>query len=464
MKTAGKSSGQLGVLILAAGQGTRMVSTLPKVLHRLGGRPMIYYLVRLANAMKPSGIGIVVGHQDDVVRKEVQDLLKDAGVTRPVTFIHQKDVSGSGAAVIESLPFLKKFQTAMVLCGDTPLLTFDTVYAMLHSHRESKGQVTMLTARVRNPKGYGRILRSTSGEVIRVVEETEANPKEAAISEINSGTYTFEVPLLVQALKDLKPQGPKHERYLTQALEIMRQKGGRVSAYQASSPDEALGVNTRVQLALAERVLNRRMLERLMLSGVTVLDAETTYADADVEVGQDTVLLPGTILRGKTKVGRQCRIGPYTSIEDSSIGNETSVAYSVVSGARILEKSAVGPFAHLRPDTVAGPRARIGNFTEVKASRIGFGSKVPHLSYIGDSEIAEDVNVGAGTITCNYDGEHKHKTIIQAKAFIGSNVNLIAPIKVGRGARVGAGSTITQDVPDGNLAIARSQQVNKAGK
>lgn len=462
MKTDKKAS--LGVLILAAGQGTRMHSSTPKVLHRIGGRPMIHYMIRAANALKPSGIGVVVGHEADVVRKVIQESLRDWGVTRPVTFIHQKSLTGSGAAVLESLPFLKKFKTALVTAGDTPLLTFDTLHAVLKHHEDQKCQVTLLTARMRDPRGYGRIVRSPLGEVVRIVEELDATPKEAAISEVNSGSYCFEVGLLVEAVKKLSPKNAKKELYLTDALEHIRTQGGRVSAYQTPTGEECQGVNNRLQQANAERILNRRMLERLMLSGVTVLDPATTYADADVEVGQDTLLMPGTILRGKTKIGSRCRIGPWTRIEDSQVGNECEVIASYVREARLLEKTSVGPYAHVRPGTTAGPRARIGNFTEVKASRIGYGSKVSHLSYIGDADIAEDVNVGAGTITCNYDGKDKHKTTIGAKAFIGSNTNLVAPVKVGRGALVAAGSTITEDVPDGALAIARERQVNKVRK
>lgn len=456
--------GPLGILILAAGQGTRMQSDRPKVLHEIGGRPLIYYVLRLANALKPNGIGIVVGHKEEEVKRKVFDSLKPWGISRNVTVIRQKNPTGSGGAVLDSLAFLKKFQTAIVMCGDSPLLTFDSLFSLYNQHKNEKGQVTMLTARLQNPKGYGRIVRSPVGEVLRIVEEPHATPKESAISEVNSGTYCFEVPLLANAVKKLRPQGSKSELYLTDCLESVRQNGGRVAAFMSMSPEEVLGINTRLQLAQAERVLTRRMLERLMLSGVTITDPNHIYVDADVEVGQDTVLYPGTILRGRTKIGKQCRIGPYTQIEDSTIGNECSVQASFVTGARILEKSSIGPYSHVRPGTVAGPRAQIGSFSEIKASRIGFGSKIPHLSYIGDSDIAEDVNVGAGTITCNYDGEKKHKTVIGAKAFIGSNVNLVAPVKVGRGAKIGAGSTITKDVPEGALAIERGEQVIRGRK
>ncbi|HAH06216.1 MAG TPA: UDP-N-acetylglucosamine diphosphorylase/glucosamine-1-phosphate N-acetyltransferase [Elusimicrobia bacterium] len=454
----------LGVLILAAGQGTRMVSAQPKVLHPLGGRPMISYLLRLANALKPAGIAVVVGHQGELVREEVEKAAKAWGLTRPITFIRQKHLSGSGSAVLEALPFLRRFRTALVMCGDSPLLTFDTVFTLLNAHLRDKTQATMLTANLRDPKGYGRIVKGPHGDVSRVVEETSATPKEAAIREVNSGTYCFETALLVDAVKQLKPQGPKREFYLTDCLEIIHQKGGRVLAHLAASGEEILGINTRVHLAKAESVLCRRSLERLMLSGVTIVDPAHTYADADVEVGQDSVLLPGTVLRGATRIGARCRIGPYACIENASVGNECSVSFSQVADARILEKCFVGPFSHIRPGSVIGPRAKVGNFSEVKASKIGFGSKVPHLSYVGDAEVAEDVNIGAGTITCNYDGVEKHKTIIGAKSFIGSNVNLVAPVKVGRGAKIGAGSTITEDVPDGALALARAQQVNKVRK
>ncbi|MFA6029759.1 MAG: bifunctional UDP-N-acetylglucosamine diphosphorylase/glucosamine-1-phosphate N-acetyltransferase GlmU [Elusimicrobiota bacterium] len=454
----------LGVLILAAGQGTRMVSDLPKVLHPIGGRPMIAYLLRLANALKPAGIAMVVGHGEEQVRKAVADGAKAWGLSRPVTFIRQKQQNGSGAAVVESLPFIKKYQTALVMCGDSPLLTFDTVYALVNNHARDKAQVTLLTARMPSPKGYGRIVRTPMGEVLRIVEESHLAGKETLINEVNSGTYCFETGLLVDALKELKPQGPKGERYLTDALESMRRKGGRVLAHVTANPDEVLGINTRLQLAQAERVVNRRTVDRLMLSGVTVTDPAHVYVDADVEVGQDTLILPGTVLRGKTRIGRQCRIGPFSLLEDAAIGNESSVAFSQVVSARVLEKCSIGPFSNIRPDSVIGPRAKVGNFSEIKNAKIGFGSKVPHLSYVGDAELAEDVNIGAGTITCNYDGVEKHKTIIGAKAFIGSNVNLVAPVRIGRGAKVGAGSTITEDVPEGALALARAQQVNKMRK
>lgn len=451
----------MGVLILAAGQGTRMESSIPKVLHRVGGKPMIFYILRIANALKPAAIGIVVGHEAEKVKAEVGELVKECGISRPVQFILQKDARGSGNAVLAAVPFLKKFKTAVVLCGDTPLLTFESLYGLTFSHEEQKGQATLLTAKLANPKGYGRIVRSPMGEVLRIVEDAVATPKELALNEVNSGAYCFEVETLLMGLKEIGSKGPKGEQFLTDIMELVRCKGGKINAYLSSNPEEILGVNSRVQLANAERVINRRMLERLMLSGVTVCDPASTHVDADVEIGQDSVVEPFTILRGKTKIGKLCRIGPFCCMENVQVGNECDVRVSQLKDCRLLEKCVIGPFSNIRPDSVLGPRAKVGNFSEVKASRIGFGSKVPHLSYIGDTDIMEDVNVGAGTITCNFDGKAKHKTTIGAKAFIGSNVNLVAPVKVGRGARIGAGSTITDDVPDAALAIARARQVNK---
>ena len=461
MAQGAKDHKSLAVLVLAAGQGTRMESAIPKVLHPVGGKPMLFYTLRLANALKPAEIGVVVGHEADRVKACVLETAKDCGIARPIRFIHQKKALGSGNAVFESVPFLRKFKTAVVLCGDTPLLTYESLYALARNHAEQKGQVTLLTARLANPKGYGRIVRGPLGEVQRIVEESVGTAKELAINEINSGAYCFELEDLLSGLKEIGAKGPKKEHFLTDILELIRSKGGKVNATLSQNPEEVLGINSRIQLATAERVMNRRLLERLMLSGVTVLDPSSTHVDADVEVGQDTVIHPGTILRGKTKIGRLCRIGPFCDIEDAQIGNECEVRCSRLASCRILEKCSIGPFSHIRPGSVIGPRARIGNFTEVKASRVGFGSKVSHLSYIGDTEIQEDVNIGAGTITCNYDGKTKHKTTIEAKAFIGSNVNLVAPVTVGKGARVGAGSTITEDVPDGALGIARARQVNK---
>ncbi|MBI4678171.1 MAG: bifunctional UDP-N-acetylglucosamine diphosphorylase/glucosamine-1-phosphate N-acetyltransferase GlmU, partial [Elusimicrobia bacterium] len=449
------------------GQGTRMESTLPKILHPVGGRPMIYYVLRVANALKPAAIGVVVGHEAEGVKKDIFQLAKDCGVTRPVQFIQQKMPLGSGNAVLESIPFLKRFTAVTVLCGDTPLLTFESLMSLQRVHEENKAQATLLTARLANPKGYGRIVRTPTGDVLRIVEESVASPREAVINEVNSGAYCFEVAALLAGLREIGARGPKREHFLTDILELVRTKGGRIIAALSSNPEEALGINNRVQLAAAERIINRRMLERLMLSGVTVVDPASTHADADVEVGKDSVIEPFTILRGKTLIGSRCKVGPFCFLENAVVGNESEVRSSQLRDCRILEKCAIGPYSNIRPESVVGPRARVGNFSEVKASRVGFGSKVPHLSYIGDADIREDVNVGAGSITCNYDGKLKHKTLIEARAFIGSGTMMVAPVRIGRGASTGAGAVVTRDVPDGVTVVgvpARplAKAVNKA--
>ena len=462
--TKRESKAPLGVLILAAGEGTRMESTLPKVLHPVSGLPMLLHVIRTANALKPNGIGVVLGHAHEEVQKAVEPALKDLGITRPVQFFRQKDQKGSGHAVDAAQAFVKRFERVLILCGDAPLVTFDTLFSMLRFSAEQKCQMTVLTAKLANPKGYGRIVRTPNGDLARIIEESEASPKELAINEINSGVILSDAEPLLAALKKLSPKGPKSEYFLTDAVEGVRAEGGRVLAFASSNPEEVLGVNTRIQLATIERISNRRILERLMLSGVSVADPAHTYVDATVEVAPEAVLLPGTVLKGRTQIGRGTKVGPFSYVEDSQIGPQCDVRMSHVAGARLLEKTTVGPFSNIRPDSVIGPRAKIGNFSEIKASRIGFGSKVPHLAYVGDAEIAEEVNVGAGAITCNYDGQEKHKTIIGARAFVGSNVNLIAPVKIGKNAKIGAGSTITEDVPEGALAIARARQENKEPK
>ncbi|MDE1975660.1 MAG: bifunctional UDP-N-acetylglucosamine diphosphorylase/glucosamine-1-phosphate N-acetyltransferase GlmU [Elusimicrobia bacterium] len=455
---------ELGVLVLAAGAGTRMASVTPKVLHPIGGRPMIFHVLRAANALKPAEIGVVVGHQGDAVKSACEAMARDGGVARPLAFVRQKEPKGSADAVMTSLSFLKKFKTAVVLCADAPLITYESLYALLRLHQEQKNQVTFLTARVRNPRGYGRVVRSPLGEVLRIVEDAVASSKELLISEVNSGVYCFETSALAAALKAVSPKGPKKEFFLTDVLEVARASGGRIGAHLLSSPEEIGGVNTRVQLAEAQRRFNRRMLERLMLSGVTVVDPASTCVDADVEVGRDSVIWPGTVLRGRTKIGRGCVVGPHCLIDDSEVGAECEIEMSRLLRCRVLEKTRVGPFAHIRADSVLGPRARVGNFSELKATRLGAGSKVNHLSYVGDADVKEDVNIGAGTITCNFDGRAKHKTTIEARAFIGSNATIVAPLRVGRGALVAAGSTIDADVPAGALAFGRARQENKPGR
>jgi bifunctional UDP-N-acetylglucosamine pyrophosphorylase/glucosamine-1-phosphate N-acetyltransferase len=454
-------SGSIAVLILAAGGGTRMESDLPKTLHPICGRPMLFYVLRLANALKPSAIGMVVGHGADQVKLAASGIAKECAISKPIQFIVQKKLLGSGHAVLEALPFLKRFTTAVIICADTPLITHDSLYALIQTHQTHQNLATLLTAKIPKPRGYGRIVRSPLGDVLRIVEESVAAPKELAINEVNSGSYVFEVSALQESLKEIISKGDKKEYFLTDILEIVRSKSGRIGAYVSQVPEEIHGVNTRIQLAAAERVMNRRILDRLMLAGVTIKDPSSVHVGCDVDIAKDSVIEPFVVISGKTQIGKSTRIGSFSRLSNVKVGNECEISMSSLDSCRILDKSMVGPFTHIRPGSVIGPRAKIGNFSEVKASHVGANSKVSHLSYIGDADVREDVNIGAGTITCNFDGKEKHQTVIEAGAFIGSNVNLVAPVRIGRQARVAAGSTITENVPAKALAIARERQVNK---
>jgi bifunctional UDP-N-acetylglucosamine pyrophosphorylase/glucosamine-1-phosphate N-acetyltransferase len=452
---------QIAVLILAAGSGTRMESDLPKVLHPICGRPMLFHILRVASALKPASIGIVIGHQAEIVKKAAMGMVKECSISKPPQFIHQKKLLGSGNAVLESLPILKKFKSVVVLCADTPLITYESLYCLIQNHQAHNNLATILSAKVLNPKGYGRVIRSPLGEVLKIVEEALATPKEAVVNEINSGSYIFEVSALIEGLKEIGVKGEKKEHFLTDILEILRSKGGRIAAHLTPNSEEAGGVNTRAQLAAAERIMNRRILDRLMLSGVTIKDTVSVHIDCDADIARDVVIEPFVVIAGKSKIGKNTRIGAFSKLSNVEIGAECEIEMSRLDSCRVLEKCEIGPFSHIRPGSVVGPRARVGNFSEVKASRIGAGSKVSHLSYIGDAEIGDEVNVGAGTITCNFDGKKKNRTVVETGAFVGSNVNLVAPVKVGRYARIAAGSTITEDVPAKALAIARERQINK---
>lgn len=454
---------KFGVLILAAGQGTRMKSSLPKVLHKVGGVPMIARILRSADSLRPAEMAMVVGHESELVRGKISSRLKEWGIRSRVRFTEQKMLKGSGRAALESLPFIRKFRTVMILCGDSPLIEARTLSGMMKLYRGSGVNGVVLTARVADPAGYGRIVRGPGGDVSRITEDSELGPEGLSNNEINSGTYVFDTGLLLRALRMLEPQGPKKEFYLTDVVGLAAESGARILPYTAPSPDEILGVNSRAHLAAAEKIINARVLNRLMAGGVTVVDPANAYVEESVEIGADSVIYPGTHILGRTVMGRSVKAGPCALIEDCRIGDNAQVKFGCcLSGSEILEGSVVGPFSHVRPGCSIGPRAKIGNFSEVKASRVGRGSKVPHLSYIGDTDIAGGVNIGAGTITCNYDGVKKHKTVIEEGVFVGSNVNLVAPVKLGRSSRIGAGSTITEDVPDNALAIARSRQVIKS--
>jgi len=432
-----------------------MKSKLFKVLHPVCGKPMVQHVVDRLTEMNADRIVVVVGHGADQVRSTI------AGA---VEFAHQEQQLGTAHALMQAGPLLEHEDgLTLVLYGDTPLLTADTLQRMMEAHRQSGAGVTLLTAHMDNPTGYGRIIRDAAGEVQAIVEQKDCTPEQQAIQEINTGTYCFDNRKLFAALKLVNNHNAQGEYYLTDVIEIMRSGGSKACAHVLDDPQESIGVNDRVALAEVEEIMRRRIAHAHMLGGVTLIDPASTYIDADVRIGADTVVLPGTMLRGKTVIGEDCVIGPQAEIADSVIGDGVAINRSVLSESSVGSHTQVGPFAYLRPGSKVGEHAKIGDFVELKNAQIGDGSKVPHHSYVGDAVVGSRVNIGCGVITANYDGVNKHQTRIEDDAFIGSNSSLIAPIHIGQGAYVVAGSTITSDVEADAMAIARQRQTNKPG-
>ena len=446
---------EMVAVILAAGKGTRMKSALPKVLHAVGGRPMLRHVMTAAEQAGAKRTIVVVGFGGDQVQ---------AKIGAAAEYVLQAEQLGTGHAMMQVQPVLAGFSgTILLLCGDTPLLTDKTLLALVAAHQQSGAAATVLTAMPADATGYGRILRNESGQVLGIVEQKDATPEQKKIGEINTGIYCFEAAPLFAALAGLTCNNAQKEYYLTDVLAILAQAGQQVGAVEVSDFQETLGINSRLQLAEAEAILRRRKLVELMDSGVTVMDPASTFVDATVSVGEDTVLYPFTWLEGETTIGRDCRIGPNSRIADSQLGDAVTLHFSYAHECKIAEGVTVGPYVHLRPDTQLATGVKVGNFVEIKNSLVGQGSKVPHLSYIGDTDIGSGVNIGSGTITVNYDGKKKHRTHIGDDAFIGCNTNLVAPVSVGAGAYIAAGSTITKDVPDGALGVGRARQSNIAG-
>jgi len=442
-------------VVLAAGQGTRMKSKLYKVLHPVCGKPMVQHVVDTLADMRVEDVVVVVGHGADAVRATLGDR---------VTYALQQEQLGTAHAVQQAVPFLQeKHGTTFILYGDVPLLSVETLTSLLQYHEEQQAAATVLTATLSDPTGYGRIIRSETGEVLRIVEHKDATEAERAIREINTGIYCFDNQKLLQALAQVSNNNAQGEYYVTDCVGILREAGEKVAAFAAEDPDETMGVNDRVQLAEAEAYMRKRIAKRHMKNGVTIIDPATTYIGADVIIGQDTVIYPGTHLRGQTTIGADCVVGPQADLTNVQVEDGVTISYAVLADSRVANQAVVGPFAYIRPGSEIGPQVKIGDFVEVKNAKIGKGTKVPHLSYLGDAEIGESVNIGCGTITVNYDGAVKHKTTVGDGAFIGCNTNLVAPVAVGRNAYVAAGSTINQNVPDDALAIARARQENKLG-
>ena len=447
----------LHVVILAAGKGTRMKSSRPKVLHGLAGRPIIDHVLRTAETLRAESTTVVIGHGADDVRAALTG--------RPLSFVVQSPQLGTGHALLQAEPVLAgKSGTVLLLYGDVPLLQANTLSRLLDHHRAGKAAATILTTDLSEPYGYGRIVRDAHGRVARIVEERDASGDERKITEINSGIYAFDLAPLFGSLQQLATDNSQGEYYLTDLVALYRQRGLTVDTLNLDSPGELRGVNSRADLSELSAIVRQRRNHEVMLAGVTLEDPASTFIDADVRIGADTVLGPGVMLQGATQVGERCQIQAGTRITDSRLGNGVVVLdHSVILGSRVGDGARIGPFAHVRPDSVIESDAHVGNFVELKKTTLGRRSKANHLAYLGDATIGEGVNIGAGTITCNYDGVAKHPTIIEDGVFIGSDSQLVAPVRIGSGAYVAAGSSITRDVPADALGIARAKQENKPG-
>ncbi len=444
----------LMAVILAAGKGTRMKSATAKVLHPVAGKLMLYYPVKAAQHAGCTDIIVVVGHQREAVEASFQD--------EQVRFAHQDPQLGSGHAVSVAAPLADGFDgDVLILCGDVPMIAASTLKQLVEEHRSSGAAVSVLSVVLDNPCGYGRILRNEKGSVYGIREERDASAEQRSISEINTGIYCCTASFLFDALKHIGTDNDQGEYYLPDIVSVAAQRRLTVNAIITPDPEEVAGINDRAALARAEKCMRGRILKAHMDSGVTIIDPDSTYIDTGVRIGRDTVVFPNSHIAGSTEIGSACRIEISCCVRDSLLGDGVHLRPScVLDRCHVKDHAIIGPFAHLRPDALVEPEAHIGNFVEVKKSVIGKGSKANHLTYIGDATIGEGANIGAGTITCNYDGKHKHPTVIRDGAFIGSNTALVAPVTVGRNAVVGAGSTITKNVPEDSLSVARGRQRN----
>lgn len=441
-------------LILAAGKGTRFKSDRIKVLHPLMGKSMLRLVVDSVLRLKPEKVYVVVGYQKDEIRKEVQ--------SDKVAFVHQKKQLGTAHAVRAAKNVLMKNgdRDVLIINGDLPLVRPQTLKPLLALHRKEKNSLTFLSAELDNPSGFGRVIRSEGK--IRIIEERDASPSVKKMKEVNTGVYLFKVKDLLQALPKVSNQNKKKEYYLTDVIGIMAEEGKKIGFHKTPNTAEFVGVNSRYEMAQAIEVLRERKIRDLTEKGVTVLDPQTSWIDLDVRIGPDTVIYPSVVIEGRSVIGRECRLYPFTHIRDSRLGHRIEVLGStMIENSIIKDEAQVGPFSRLRPGSIIREKAKVGNFVEMKKTDLGRKSKAMHLSYLGDTEIKADVNVGAGTITCNYDGKKKHKTFIDEGVFIGSGTQLIAPLKIGKKAYIGAGSTITEDVSSGALALSRGRQVEK---
>ncbi len=477
-------------IILAAGKGTRMKSKYPKVIHKVCGKEMVNHVINVSQKSGVNDIVVILGHESDVVKER---LPRDSMIAM------QTEQLGTGHAVKMAKEYINDEDTIVVLCGDTPLIKEDTLKRLFAYHLENEYHATVLTTKVDNPTGYGRIIRDNNEDLLKIVEQKDANEEEKAVKEINSGIYCFNGKSLRESLDLIDNNNAQGEYYLTDTIYIMRDRGQKVGAYNGSTIEELMGVNSRVELSKAEEIMRRRINEAHMVNGVTIIDTNSTYIESDVEIGNDTIIYPGVMLKGNTKIGSNCVIEMNSAIENSIIGDNTEVKNSTIIDSVVGENTTVGPYAYLRPksnignnvkigdfvevknatiednSTTVGPYAylrpksnignnvKIGDFVEVKNATIEDNSKASHLSYIGDAHVGKDVNIGCGVVFVNYDGKNKFKSVVKDGAFIGSNSNLVAPVIVEEDGYIATGSTITNDVPKGALAIARERQVVKEG-
>jgi bifunctional UDP-N-acetylglucosamine pyrophosphorylase/glucosamine-1-phosphate N-acetyltransferase len=457
--SAKTSPPRVAIAIMAAGKGTRLKSQLPKVLHEVGGKPLLAHVIAAATrVVPPSDVFAIVGHEAGRVRSAVADT--------GVNFVLQADQRGTGHALMVAESALSAYDHVIVLSGDAPQITPQTIACLLNFHLDQHAAMTLLSADLDHPTGYGRVIRKSSGsaEVKAIVEEKSASPAQKKIREINAGFYVFAVPELFSNIKKISTANPHGEYYLTDMAEVLRKARQRVVVWKTENPGEVLGANTRAELSFIDYQIRMRKCQQLMDEGVTIFYPGTCVIDDDVEVAPDTVIEPFVQILGKSRIATACRIRSYSVIQNSEVGEGALIRPGcILDEARIGANAVIGPYSHLRPGSDIGEGAHVGNFVETKKIKLGKGSKANHLTYLGDAEIGAGVNIGAGTITCNYDGVAKHVTVIEDGAFIGSDSTLVAPVRVGKGAYVGAASCITSDVPQDALAIGRSQQVVKAG-
>ena len=441
-------------IILAAGKGTRMKSKFPKVVHKVCGKEMVNHIIDVSKKSGVSDVVAILGHGSEVV----ENILPEGTM-----IAMQTEQLGTGHAVKMAKEYINDEDTIVILCGDTPLIKEETLKRLFNYHIENNYTATVLTTKVDNPTGYGRVIRDENEDLLKIVEQKDGNDEELAVNEINSGIYCFKGKMLRESLDLLDNNNAQGEYYLTDTIKILRDRGFKVGAFNGSTIEELMGVNSRLELSKAESLMKKRINEFHLLNGVTIIDPQSTYIEADVEIGRDTMIYPGAMIHGNTKIGSECIIGMNSSITNSSIGNNTEIKNSTIIDSNVGENTTVGPYAYLRPKSNIGNNVKIGDFVEVKNATIEDNSKASHLSYIGDAHVGKDVNIGCGVVFVNYDGKNKFKSEVKDGAFIGSNSNLVAPVVVEEKGYIATGSTITNDVPQGALAVARERQVIKEG-